>query len=230
MQHRSYQKELIDLGPDYYTAAEYEHCLRMLFRVNRLFGFLSSTRHILKKYALRGTVVDVGCGGGLGVLALGRQFPELQFTGVDISEEAIRLAKRTLASQAVTVPNVSFQLLTKPEFEQPPNSVDVVLATLLCHHLTNDELLIFLQKTLQAARQAVILNDLHRHPLAYACYRVLSPLLFRNRLITHDGLLSIRRGFTRREWVALLKQANITHYQIKWGFPFRWRVVLWKNS
>ena len=90
----------------------------------------------------------------------------------------------------------------------------------------DDDLVIFLQQAYLGAKQAVIINDIHRHWLPHALYPLISSLLFRNRLITHDGLVSIRRAFTRAEWELLLAKAGITNYKITWCFPFRWQVVL----
>jgi len=105
----------------------------------------------------------------------------------------------------------------------------VILVTLVCHHLSDDQLVIFLKQAYINARQAIIINDLHRHRLSQWLYACLSPILFQNRLITHDGIISIKRGFIRSEWERLLKKADIPHYQIKWQFPFRWSILLPKG-
>jgi 2-polyprenyl-3-methyl-5-hydroxy-6-metoxy-1,4-benzoquinol methylase len=228
---RSHEKEWLDLGPAYYSAEEYRHCQKMLFRINKLLGFFRGTQKILKRFSKTSSLLDIGCGGGLFLLHLSQCFPHLQLRGIDISSEAIALAEEELQTwkKLKRCEKVSFNLQTLPDWGIPANSVDLVLSTLVCHHLSDEDLVVFLQKTQLIAREAVIINDLHRHPLAYAFYSLFSPLLFRNRLITHDGLLSIRRGFTRHEWQGYLKKAGIRHYQIKWCFPFRWRVILWKK-
>jgi SAM-dependent methyltransferase len=227
---RSQEKELMDLGPDYYSQAEYEHCLKKLFRINQLLGFFSSTVQFLKKYPKETSVLDIGCGGGLFLLHLGQRLPLLRLVGVDVSPEAIAASEKELQAWRMKNPNVnvSFQLQKQANLTLPENSFDVLMSTLVCHHLTDDELIEFFPKALATARSAVLINDLHRHPCAEFFYRIISPF-FRNRLITHDGLISIRRGFTRKEWVLLLQKANIKNYKIEWLFPFRWRVILWKD-
>ena len=228
---RSNKKELLDLGSNYYTKKEYAHCLKMLFRVNYLFGTFYSTKQTLKKFPKNSSLIDIGCGGGLFLLKLSQYFPNMRLRGYDISQEAIQCAQQELQdwqmkSQAC---NVSFHLQAIPSLEIAEDNIDVVLSTLVCHHLTDSEIIHFLQKSQSLARKAVIINDLHRHPLAYFFYALLSPFLFRNRLITHDGLISIQRGFTRKEWEFYLNQAKISQYQIKWCFPFRWKIILWKK-
>ena len=78
--------------------------------------------------------------------------------------------------------------------------------------------------------QAVIINELHRHYLSHILYKFISPLFFKNRLIIHDGLISIRRGFIRSEWKLLLQKAGIENYELKWRFPFRWQLILKGSS
>lgn len=222
--HRSSEKELIDLGPDYYTQEEYADCMKKLFWVNKLLGFFHSTVRMIKKIPTAKTLVDIGCGDGLFLLNLSKHHPQLTCQGLDICPEAIRLAQTHLTNSSIT-----FRLQPTQQLTLPENSFDILLLTLVCHHLSDEELIPFLKAAFFAARQVVVINDLHRHFLAYWFYKLLSPLLFRNRLITHDGLVSIKRGFIKSEWQILLKKAGIQRYQIKWCFPFRWRVLLWKE-
>lgn len=229
MKNRSTEKEFIDLGPSFYTLEEYSDCLKKLFRVNALLGFFRSTVNILKCFPNDSSLIDVGCGGGVFLLNLSKYYPKMTLLGIDVSETAIELAREELVRLRRPAEKVQFQLQNQRALELPETSVDIVLATLVCHHIDDDDLIPFLQNAYLAARLAVIINDLHRHALAYWFYKKISSPLFRNRLITHDGLVSIQRGFTRAELESLLKKANISHYQIKWGFPFRWRVILWKS-
>lgn len=229
MKARSNEKEWMDLGPSFYTQDEYADCLKILFKINRLLGFFKQTRQLLSHCPEDASVVDIGCGGGQFIMQLSQYYPRMTFLGMDISATAIQQAQTELARTLKNNGRIEFQLQSETELALLPASVDVVLTTLVCHHMDDDALVLFLKQAYQAARNAVMINDLHRHPVAYWFYKILSPCLFRNRLITHDGLISIKRSFTRADWHRLLKQANICHYQIKWGFPFRWSVVLWKN-
>ena len=228
---RAPEKELIDLGPDYYTPEEYVDCQEKLFKVNKYLGIFRDTVKFLKRFTQPITVLDYGCGGGLFLLNLSRNFPQMQLTGVDISDEAITTANTKLAAwkKVYLLENVSFQLISSTNANLAKTNSDVILSNLVCHHLDDEALIIFLQQLHQQAHLAVLLNDLHRHRIAYYFYKILCPLLFNNRLMLHDGLISIRKGFTRREWITLLGKTKIKNYQIKWRFPFRWRVILWKK-
>lgn len=230
MKKRSTEKELIDLGPAFYTPQEYRDCLIILFKINRLLGFFRDTVNVLKRYATTISVMDVGCGGGLFIMELGRYFPNMHFIGVDVSETAINLAQQAYQTKfrSDSSDNVQFQLQTQLPLQLPENSIDIILATLVCHHMSNDEMVEFFQNAFFAVRKAIVINDLHRHCIPYWFYKLMSPV-FGNRLITHDGLISIKRSFKRKDWHDILLRANITHYQIKWRFPFRWRVIIWKS-
>ncbi|KTD17882.1 methyltransferase [Legionella jordanis] len=228
--NRSQQKELLDLGPDFYTQDEYQDALQKLFQINRLFGFLSSTKKVLKQFPEVSTLIDIGCGGGLFLLHLQKRFPQIGMLGIDINPDAITLAQAELDrwKKEGAALNLSFASQSAAEvFIQ--SRYDAILATLVCHHLSDEELIEFLQNAYENANRLVLINDVQRHVLSYHSYAWLSPFLFANRLITHDGLISIQRGFTRKEWQRLFAKANIKQYQIKWCWPFRWQIILRKN-
>ena len=212
--------ELMDLGPNFYTKQEYEDCLKKIGWVGPLLG---GDRASLSAFSELTTapdsILDVGCGGGVFALKLSRKFPNAKIIGIDSSSEAI-----AICNNHQRMSNLSFENRT---LNEQSKSVDVVTATLLCHHLKDEELIRFVSAATQAARCAVILNDLHRHPLAYCLFWLISPL-FRNRMFRYDGLLSIRRGFKRKELERYLEAAGIKEYQysIQWKFPFRWVVII----
>lgn len=226
MSQRSQEKELLDLGPDFYTPDEFVQCQRILFQINKLLGIFKQTIKLIRRFPQATSLADIGCGGGLFLLNLSKHYPDLRLIGIDISNEAITVAQKELLiyNKQNFAQNVEF----KPGCEMLPNEVDLILVNLVCHHLDDKDLSLFIQKYLNSARVALIINDLQRSKIAYWFYKFMSPL-FKNRLITHDGLISIQRSFTRKELRQLLEKANVAHYQIKWCFPFRWNVIVWKK-
>ncbi|MFT6909841.1 MAG: 2-polyprenyl-3-methyl-5-hydroxy-6-metoxy-1,4-benzoquinol methylase [Oleiphilaceae bacterium] len=229
LSHRSNEKEILDLGPGNYTAEEFIHCQKMLYRINKILGFFHGTANVLKKCGEKAYVMDVGCGAGLFILNLSRYFPKMTFHGIDISSEAIDMANHEKSVFTSDTSNVQFEKMAEPELTFGENSVDIILATMVCHHMSNQEIIAFFKQALRTTKDKVIINDLHRNSIAYWFYQLFSPILFRNRLITNDGLISIKRGFIRQELITLLEQAGMKHYQVKWCFPFRWRVIIWKK-
>jgi 2-polyprenyl-3-methyl-5-hydroxy-6-metoxy-1,4-benzoquinol methylase len=221
---RSYQPEWIDLGPAYYSLDEYQDCLYQLDRIGRLLGGDRATWSAFKRLPFSPqSIIDVGCGGGFFTLKLGKRYPQAQIIGTDLSTEAIAFAKNH-----PRLPNVKFIIPSCPELDFPPKSVDIVTSTLVCHHLTDEQLIDFLKRACRVAKKAVIFNDLHRHFLATASFGMITPFVFRNRLIFHDGLLSIQRAFTKKDWMTLLQAAEIPSscYSVTWHWAFRWIVSI----
>ncbi|MBA2650177.1 MAG: methyltransferase domain-containing protein [Legionella sp.] len=223
---RSKEKEILDLGPDFYSVKEYHHCQTILFKINKLLGIFSHSKRFLKQFPPDITVLDVGCGGGLSLLNLSVSFPKINFIGCDISKYAIKMAENE--SKNYPSNKITFNLQHQQSLNLPENSVDIILATLVCHHIDDTELGNFFQEALFISRKAVLVNDLHRNMIPYLFYKMFSPL-FRNRLINYDGLISIKRGFKREEICLLLEKANINHFTLKWRFPFCWSLILWKK-
>ncbi len=220
---RSDRLELIDLGPQHYTQEEYLDCLHQLGKVGKYLGgdraSYQAIDHLIPRPA---SILDVGCGGGDFTQKLGKRYSSCQIKGIDISGEAIDYAKKHHQRN-----NVSFDSCLLCNVSS--KSYDVVIATLVCHHLNDDELILFLKDCTRIAKKAVIINDLHRHPLAWFAFKLSAPLIFRNRLITHDGALSIKRAFTRKDWQKYLEALHAKG-KITWHWPFRWIVTLEPDS
>lgn len=232
MRNRINQPELMDLGPAYYTQEEYRDCLHKLGVIGTLLGGDRATLRAFDKLATRPTsILEVGCGGGAFAIKLAQKYPQAQILGIDIDQQALVVAGRYKAlyekKHRISLANLTFEHRKNPKLNEQHKSFDVVTATLLCHHLTDGQIVQFLQAAKLVARQAIILNDLHRHQLAYAAFWTLSPL-FNNRMIRYDGLLSIRRAFVRGELERYLQQAGFaqTSWKIEWIFPFRWVITI----
>jgi 2-polyprenyl-3-methyl-5-hydroxy-6-metoxy-1,4-benzoquinol methylase len=222
---RSFNQELLDLGPSYYTQEEYEDCLKQLSRIGRFLGGNKATLQTFSKLPKPHTILEVGCGGGEFALQLAKQFPQAHVVGIDISSDAIAFAKKRL--QETSLKNVRFDV-SSSTLPFPPNSFDVVTSTLVCHHLTDEQLIEFLKNSYQIAKIGMIINDLHRHWLASWGFALIARIFFRNRLIMHDGLLSIKRAFKRQDWIDYLQAAEIPleHCSITWHWAFRWVISI----
>lgn len=227
---KSYEKELLDLGPPHYTKEEYDECLRQLGRIGRFLGGDRATLQTFRKLPRPDTILDIGCGGGQFTIALAKEFPEANVLGIDISADAVAFANERMRESSLR--NIAFEHVSRPNLSYPPNSFDAVTATLVCHHIDDDHLVEFFKAAYRTAKGSVVINDLHRHRLAYCLFAPIAKIFFPNRLIYEDGLLSIRRAFKRQEWVDLLKAAGIPieRCSIRWHLPFRWIVAIDASS
>ena len=175
-------------------------------------------------------LADLGSGGGdtlrrIAGWARQRQLP-VELTGVDANAFMLDYA----ASKSKAYPEISYRQLDvfSPEFAAEP--YDVLTASLFCHHFADVELVRLLVRWQQQATVAVVINDLHRHPLAYHSIRLLTRVLGGSRLVQNDAPLSVARAFSRRDWQRLLGRAGIKNYSLRWSWAFRWQVVIGAGS
>lgn len=171
-------------------------------------------------------VADIGCGGGdlLIQMAVWARKAErrLHFVGLDANPHIVAYARtRTHAYPEIEIREAN---VFHPGFQQ--QSYDIVTATLVLHHFSEEELVALLRQFRQQARLGVVINDLHRHPLAYHSIRWLTRLFSRSPMVQFDAPLSVARAFSRADWHRMLQRAGITAYRLRWRWAFRWQVVI----
>lgn len=184
--------------------------LRNIARANRWFGGAAAVRYGLRRTLAgippntRLTLLDLGTGlgdlPGAAVRWGARRGLQLTPIGLELNRAAAALARAQGLSVAVACASA------------PPlrdKSVDVVLVSQLAHHLTSESVVRLLQTCDRMARRAVIVGDLRRHILAASSFWVGARLLGFDRVTLHDGVISIRRGFSRSEFLALMKRAGL---------------------
>jgi 2-polyprenyl-3-methyl-5-hydroxy-6-metoxy-1,4-benzoquinol methylase len=222
---RSKELELLDLGPEHYTEDEYRDCLFKLDQVGRWLGGDNASWRTLRKQVSSQvkSILDVGCGGGFFTSKLSKAYPDAEVLGIDICKEAILFAQKEHSTSGT---RLSYQHQKEKSLGTLKPSFDLIVATLICHHMSDKEFISFIKECLSISSGGILINDLHRHPIASAFYRIFSPLLFRNRLISYDGAISIRRSFIREDLERLLSGAGLckSDYELRWHFPFRWTV------
>lgn len=228
---RSKELEILDKGADHYTLEEYHRCLRLLGRINRfLGGFRASRKAFNQLDASPSSILEVGCGGGYLCQLLQKWLPQARVVGIDINPIAIAHAKEACPEELSET--IIFEQQKDLSLPYPENHFSVVTTMLVCHHMSDEELIHFLKESYRISSQAVIINDLQRHALAYASFSLIAPIAFPNRLIWNDGRLSIKRAFRKREWIDLLERAGFdkSQYTLRWHLLFRWTLTLKKRS
>ena len=221
---RSYEPEYIDTGN--YTAAEYEDCIGELQLVNRWMGdahSLKSTlfREVEAERLTEFSVLDVGAGSGelLRVTATwaretGRR---LRAVGLELNERsASSILEESRDFPEIT--SVRGDALSLPFADA---DFDYVICSLFTHHFAEDQVVQILREMNRVARRRLIVIDLHRHPMAYFLYTTLGKLLLKNRLIRHDGALSILKSFKAEEMFELAKRAGLREVGVSRRFPYR---------
>lgn len=103
----------------------------------------------------------------------------------------------------------------------PPQSFEVVTASLFLHHFDPPEVPAVLRALYGLARRALVVNDLHRARVPYLFGRAVFPLVFRSPVSVADGLISIRRAFTPEELASAFAEAGIAGVRVRRRFPYR---------
>ena len=195
-----------------------EQTLRELEFINRWLGGNRITLRAVRKLFADGLkredapirIADLGCGSGdilMRIAAHGRRSRiPMQLTGIDANPHIIEIARRKCAAY----PEIKFQALDVFGADYQCMEFDVIIGTLFFHHFTDEALVQLLGVIRKQARLGFIINDLHRHWLAYHAIRLLTRFFSRSSMVKYDAPLSVRRAFTRREVEGLLA-VSYTH-------------------
>jgi 2-polyprenyl-3-methyl-5-hydroxy-6-metoxy-1,4-benzoquinol methylase len=174
-------------------------------------------------------IADIGCGGGDTLKSIARWARRRQIavelTGVDANDFMVQYARHRCA--AFPEIEVEQQDVFSEEFSCQP--YDIVVCSLFCHHFTNAQLVQMLRQLYSQSRLAVIVNDLHRHWLAYYSIKYITAAFSRSHLVKNDAPLSVWRAFRRQELQQLAEQAGVPTYSLRWMWAFRWQLLLQKS-
>ena len=221
---RSHRLEHIDTGN--YTADEYDDCIDELQLVNRWIG----DAHSLKATVLREveaqrlksfSILDIGAGSGelLRVAARwARQtHRQLRAVGLDMNE---RMTESIIeeSERFDEISSVRGDALRLPFADA---EFDYVICSLFTHHLLDEQVVQVLGEMSRVAKRRIFVIDLHRHPVAYFLYTTVGKIILHNRLVRHDGALSILRGFKRDELLELAQRARLRDVWVERHFPYR---------
>lgn len=168
------------------------------------------------------TIVDVGFGDGDMLRAIARRFadrPRLRLIGYDIDRRSAP------AATARTPPGLPIRYRTG-DAAAMPEPADLILSSLVAHHMTDPEIVAFLRWMEARATRGWFVNDLHRHALARHGFRLLAAVARWHPVVRHDGALSVARAFARADWERLIAAAGLDRATIalRWHLPFRWCV------
>jgi SAM-dependent methyltransferase len=226
--HRSTALELMDdrsIGGD-----ELAEALRQLRNINRWLGSGWPTLEgVLRLWWRAGrparlSILDVGAGSGdVNRLLLDwadRCGIALQISLVDIHPETCAAA----AAYYRDDPRV--QVICSDLLRLGTQPADIVSAALFTHHFASEQLPAVFAALARPARIGVVVNDLHRHPLAWAGIWLATRLFSRNRMIRHDAPLSVQRGFRSIDLDHLRATHGLAGMTYAWRPFFRYLILI----
>jgi ubiquinone/menaquinone biosynthesis C-methylase UbiE len=164
------------------------------------------------------TLLDVGAASGDTARVIAQAFPKASITCADYNAVNISAApKPKLLADAFRLPF-------------PARAFDFVLCSLFLHHFEDSAVVELLKGMYSVAKKAILVCDLERHILPYLFLPATRPFFRWQRITLHDGPISVRAAFRRRELAELAKQAGIVEVRTRSYRPaFRITLVGWKE-
>ena len=173
------------------------------------------------------SIIDIGCGNGDMLRAIadyGRKNNlNFKLTGVDANEFTVNYARKLSANY----PEICYEELDVMTDKFSAMQGDIILATLVLHHFKNEEIEGLLKTVVKKANKGVIINDLHRSRAAYYLFKTIC-LFIKNPMVVKDGLISVLRGFKKRELIAFTNKLQLTGCTIRWKWAFRYQWIIRK--
>lgn len=203
-------------------AGTYHAVLHDLAKVNRTTFAYRPTLDFLQRAVAgrkRFRLLDVGFGDGdmLRQVArwAGRRGIAAELTGIDLNTRSVA------AADAMTAPDAPIRYVAGDYADLAGEGFDVVISSLVAHHMSHAQLVAFLRFMDREARIGWFVNDLHRHGFAYASFPLLASVMGWHRIVRLDGATSIARSYRPGEWPAILAEAGVEGARVRRRFPFR---------
>jgi len=210
------------------TGPEMKQTLRELKQVNRLLGgnkvlttalSMMVNKHPQPHY----DIADIGCGGGDMARVMSewatKQNISITVHALDANPNIIEMARENLKD----LDNVIFHTADVFNFDRA--KLDIITCTLFTHHFTDEELIRMFKGFRSKAKLGLVINDLHRHPLAYYSIKYITKIFSKSPMVKNDGPLSVLRSFKVNDLRRVLKASGWNKYSIKWFWAFRWQVI-----
>lgn len=173
------------------------------------------------------SIIDFGCGHGdmlreLAPLAKKEGY-QCKFLGIDANQTAIDYGNEL----SKDYPEISYLCANVLDEEILNMPCDIALCTLFLHHFEDKMAENFVLSIAKSAKIGVVINDLHRHKLAYRLFSSLRRPI-NNHMVTEDGLTSILKSFKRKDLELFAKKLPYRS-TISWRWAFRWQWIIQKT-
>ncbi len=226
---RSNQKEVMD---DFdFRGREMTNLLHDLKIVNKWLGgnrvIIDGLRKLLKDQpkSIEVVVLDIGCGDGE-LLRKCSNFArqngyKIKCIGIDYNENILEQA--IIRSQ--DYPSLEFRKVDVLDENLIPNC-DIALFTLFLHHFSNEQINRILISVLSKSNKGLIISDLQRSKMAFVLFKFISPFLLKTKMARRDGLISIARGFRKKELENFSNKIpnQRSTIRLKWAYRYQWIV------
>jgi SAM-dependent methyltransferase len=209
--------------------------LEQLRWINRLLGGYSTTMSVLAPFLRSRSgqttrILDLGTG----IADLPEYIVQwaaaqplnidIELTAVDANPVTVDYANAALKQRLPKALQSKIRVEVADALALPyaDKSFDVVMGAMFLHHFAQENAIAIVKSMQRISRYGIIINDLHRHPLAYLGIYAITHLLPVSPMMRNDGPLSVLRGFQSKELTAIAQGAGLEKFSLHWQLPFRW--------
>lgn len=214
---------------------EINRALADIKKVNRWLGGHRVSIHGIKPF-LQPTgeppvhILDMGCGNGDFLRYLrdycNRKALAVTLSGWDRNPHSLEWGRHLDESK-----KIRFECRDILSFPPLPEGEVVIVCNLFLHHFTDAQILEIFKSWRDSGCRAIVVNDLNRNPLAYYLFHVFGFIFRLSRMARHDGLVSILRGFTRKDLKLFNRELEMEgSIRWRWAFRYLWVLDFKKNS
>lgn len=192
-----------------------------------------ATRHLIPRGVDKPerplSVLDIGAGGGDFARHLARWAQRhglsLEITCIDLDSRIADYAReKSNGYRNITIEQGDLwsAAVAKRRF-------DCVFANHFLHHIPDPSIPAVLSLLNALAQRKLLINDIRRSPLTYAGFALFSRLFLHTSFAAGDGLLSIRKGFSKSELTGHIAQAGLSDtLTVRTVFPGR--LIVYKSN
>jgi ubiquinone/menaquinone biosynthesis C-methylase UbiE len=157
--------------------------------------------------------------------ALAQSPPQVvEIVAIDANPVTVNYAQKALQTRLSPseTAQIKVEVADALSLPYPDNSFDLAMGAMFLHHFSEAKAVTILQAMQRVSRHGILINDLHRHPLAYYGIYALTHILPASPMMQNDGPLSVLRGFEKSDLEKIAQMAGLKDFSLRWYFPFRW--------
>jgi ubiquinone/menaquinone biosynthesis C-methylase UbiE len=187
-----------------------EHAKRFMMPVYR--DFVS---RMVKRKTRGERILDIGTGSGLLAIEIAKTFkPEVHITGIDLSEDILKIAQRNVEISGLSR-QIEFKVLSAADTSFPDGSFDIVVSNASLHHWFDPQAVFSEIKRITVNGGFCLIRDnLRLSPWLNPLINMISFIKGMNE-IQHDlWIKAIQASYTIPELNAVLKNSDLKKYRV----------------
>jgi ubiquinone/menaquinone biosynthesis C-methylase UbiE len=148
----------------------------------------------------------------------------LEIVAIDANPVTVDYARQALQQRLPQELQATIRVEVADALDLPyaDDAFDLAMGAMFLHHFAEAQAITIVKAMQRVSSSGILINDLHRHPLAYYGIYTLTRLLRASEMMQNDGPISVLRGFRAAELATIAQKAGLRNFVVRWRWPFRW--------